>query len=61
MAKAFLKEGVKAFSPAEQAALIDEGSDGVTASNLDRLDITGTHYEQLEASLADEEDDRYWL
>lgn len=53
---------MKAFSPAEQAQLINEG-EGVTASNLDRLDISGTHYEALEAALETEsaEEDDLWL
>lgn len=46
---------LKAFTPAEQAALIHEGKD-VRASNLDQLDIAGTHY----AELADD-DDEGWL
>lgn len=58
-AKAVLgKEAMKVFTPQEQHAIISEGSD-VTASNLDRLDIEGTHYEALEAALAssDQDDD----
>ena len=49
-ANAYLaKTAVKVFSPKEQLDLIEEGAvDGVTASNLDRLDIEGTHYQQLE-------------
>lgn len=59
-AQRFLKEGMKAFSPAEQAELINEG-EGVTASNLDRLDIAGTHYVELEAALAaEDEEDLLW-
>ena len=51
----------KTFTPAEQAQLINEG-EGVTASNLDRLDIAGTHYEALEAALKDEEEgEELWL
>lgn len=55
MASEFLKHGAKAFTHAEQQALINEG-EGVRAGNLDRLDITGTHYESLEAALQDEEE-----
>ena len=44
----------KSFTPAEQRTLINEG-EGVVASNLSDLDITGTHYEALEASLANDE------
>lgn len=60
-AREFLaKEAVKTFSPAEQAAIINEGADQ-KAANLDRLDIAGTHYEQVEASLSDaEDDDQLW-
>jgi uncharacterized Zn finger protein (UPF0148 family) len=60
-AREFLsKESVKTFTPAEQAAIINEGADQ-KAANLDRLDITGTHYEQVEASLSDlEDDDQLW-
>lgn len=61
MAKRVAKMGMKAFSPAEQAQIIDEG-EGVTAANLDRLEIAGTHYEVLEAKLAEEEEgDASWL
>lgn len=52
----------KTFTPAEQHQLINEGEDGVIASNLDRLDIAGTHYEALEAALKDEEESEdLWL
>jgi len=57
------KMAVKDFSPGEQATIINEGQ-GVTAANLDRLDIAGTHYEPLEAALAArdaEEDDDAWM
>lgn len=47
-AEAFLaKTAVRTFTPKEQAELIDEGSDGRVASNLDQLQIQGTHYEGL--------------
>ena len=49
-AKMYL-ESVKTFSYAEQRALIDESPD-VYASNLGKLDITGTHYESLEEALS---------
>ena len=52
-------EYLKDFSHAEQQALINEGLD-VQASNLDRLDIAGTHYEALDAALA-AEDEEGWL
>jgi hypothetical protein len=56
MADRFLKEGMKAFTPAEQKELIEEGAhEGVRASNLDALDIVGTHYEQVEALYQAEE------
>jgi 2'-5' RNA ligase len=42
---------VKTFTYAEQQEIILEG-EGVTASNLDRLNLTGTHYEALEQQLA---------
>lgn len=63
-ARAFLaggKTAMKSFTPAEQHELINEG-EGVTASNLDKLDIEGTHYEALEAALAseDEEESVLW-
>lgn len=49
-ANAYLaKIAVKRFTPLEQMELIEEGErEGVTASNLDRLEIAGTHYEALE-------------
>lgn len=49
------KLGLKNFTPDEQAEIINEGQD-VVASNLDRLDITGTHYEAIEAMESDDED-----
>lgn len=49
LAKTALKSD---WTLAQQKELIDEGEhDNVTASNLDLLDITGTHYEALEAKL----------
>jgi len=65
-AREFLaKTALKDFTPAEQRMLIEEGeSEGVVASNLDRLDITGTHYETLEEAMqmADaSQDDEVWL
>jgi 2'-5' RNA ligase len=58
MARQFLATGelpektaMKTFSPAEQQELIQEGSDGTRASNLDRLQLEGTHYQ------ADEDDE----
>ena len=50
----FLKQSVKVFSRDEQQALINEGED-VTAANLDRLQLEGTHYEALEAQLREAE------
>jgi hypothetical protein len=56
-ARKFLqKSALKDFTPAEQMALIAEG-EGITASNLDRLKIEGTHYEYLEAALSKEDED----
>lgn len=62
-ARAFLaKEGAKTFTRAEQVALINEGeSEGVTASNLDLLDLEGTHYALLEEQLLGMDDDENWL
>lgn len=54
------RQALKDFSLAEQQALINEG-EGVRAANLDRLDITGTHYADLEQVLAAQEDDTTWL
>lgn len=52
-AKAHLaKTALKDYSPMEQAMIINEGSQGVRAANLDRLDIADTHY----AMLNDDED-----
>lgn len=53
---------LKEFSRAEQEELINEG-EGLMASNLDRLQISGTHYEYLEERLqgADESGESvYW-
>ena len=35
------------FSRSEQQSIIDEG-EGTRASNLDRLDLTGTHYAPMD-------------
>lgn len=50
------KQGMKQFTPAEQAELINEGGHGVRAANFDALQIEGTHY----ASLPEDEEDT-WL
>lgn len=50
------KTALKDYSPAEQAAIINEGAaSGTRASNLDRLDIADTHYASLEDG-----DDEIW-
>lgn len=56
------KTALKDFSAAERQALINEGA-GVRAGNSDRLDLTGTHYAELEQLLAADDDDRdsTWL
>ena len=51
---ALAKMAVKDYTPAEQAAIINEGGN-VRAANLDRLDIADTHYASL-----NEEDDVTW-
>ena len=54
-AKEFLaKEALKSFTPAEQSMIINEGQD-VRARNRDRMNITGTHYEDLEKTFSDDE------
>jgi hypothetical protein len=53
-------QALKNFTLSEQQALINEG-EGVRAANLDRLDIKGTHYADLEHVLAAQEDDTTWL
>lgn len=50
------KLALKSYSPAERQQIIEEGVD-VTASNLDRLDIKGTHYEAMEARASVPEDE----
>lgn len=51
------KEGMKDFTAMEQAELINEGAtDHRRASNFDRLNIQGTHYEALP-----EDEDELWL
>ncbi len=57
---AMAKTSVKTFSTAEQEELINEG-ESVMASNLDRLDLTGTHYEPLEEAYQMTEGDEDWL
>jgi hypothetical protein len=54
------RQALKDFTLAEQQALINEG-EGVRAANLDRLDIKGTHYADLESVLAAQEEDATWL
>jgi len=54
------KQGLKTFSPAEQAAIIDEGEDEI-AANLASLDLSGTHYQALEEALASQDDPEDWL
>ena len=57
------KVALKAFTPAEQYQIINEG-EGTKAANLDRLDLTATHYLALEKALAaadDEDDDESWM
>lgn len=56
------KSALKDFTPAEQAQIINEG-ENVRAANLDRLDITGTHYAPLEEALsaAEQDDDESWM
>ena len=49
------KVGTRAFTPAEQQQVIDEGVD-VRAANLDRLDLAGTHY----SLVPDASDDETW-
>lgn len=52
------KLALASFSPAEQRELIEEGIDtGVTASNFDRLDLTGTHYQLIDAARRAAEED----
>ena len=43
---------MKTFSPAERTAIINEGED-VEAANLGDLDISGTHYEAMQAIMDD--------
>jgi hypothetical protein len=54
------RQALKDFTLAEQQALINEG-ENVRAANLDRLDIKGTHYADLESVLAAQEEDTTWL
>jgi hypothetical protein len=58
------KTALKTYDLAERNAIINEG-EGVEASNLDRLDISGTHYEALEAAHAKaaavSEDEDLWM
>jgi hypothetical protein len=58
------KMGMDTFSDAEARQLIDEGR-GTRAANLDRLDIKGTHFADLEDKFAqaglDPDDDVVWL
>lgn len=52
--EALSRTAAKVYLPHEQDEIINEG-EGVTASNLDQLDIAGTHYEALE-----QQDDGLW-
>lgn len=51
------KTAAKVFSPNEQGMIISEGDGAVTARNLDRLDIAGTHYEALDGIIEPDHDD----
>lgn len=44
-------EALRDFTPAERTAIIEEGADGDVAGNFGDLDISGTHYEALEAAM----------
>lgn len=55
MRRTTARVGAKAFTPTEQQQVIDEGAD-VRAANLDRMDLTGTHY----ALVPDVSDDETW-
>lgn len=55
--QAMLRVALKDFSPVERQQILDEGK-GVLTSNFDRLDLTGTHYEQLAA--AEDDPDEFW-
>ncbi len=46
----------RVYSPSEEQALIDEGADGVRASQFGNLDLAGTHYVVAE----EDEDDLLW-
>jgi hypothetical protein len=48
-------EALKTYNPQERQAIIDEGVT-VRAGNLDRLDISGTHYEALVQAGREDED-----
>lgn len=61
MAKQFLVHGAKVFTQMEQQAIINEGEDQ-RAANLDRLDLTGTHYGPIAEAIADiEVTEEDWL
>lgn len=45
-------EALKSYSAPERQAIIDEGEGEEGASNLDRLDIKGTHYEAMGQTVA---------
>lgn len=59
------KQALKEFSPDEQRELISEGElEGSVARNLDKLEVSGTHYEALERAFDEEEEqknDDMWL
>jgi hypothetical protein len=59
------KQALKEFSADEQRALITEGEvEGTVARNLDKLEVSGTHYEALERAFSEEEEtenDDIWM
>lgn len=52
MAAAQAKVALKTYNPSEKQAIINEGEGSEGATNFDRMDISGTHYEALEAAQA---------
>lgn len=55
------KTSAYAFTPGQRRELIEEAPEAL-AANADRLDLTGTHYADMQQMMADgEEDDGSWL
>jgi len=54
------KTAAYAFTPGQRRELIEEAPEA-RAANADRLDLTGTHYADMQQMMGDDEEDAAWL